>query len=60
MFLKSPMCLRRLMLRRINREICIGKGNENWLCSAPHGAGRLMLRAQVAKEIDMAASEDSN
>ena len=27
--------------------ICIGKGNEDWNCSAPHGAGRLMSRAQA-------------
>ena len=24
--------------------ICVGKGNEDWNCSAPHGAGRLMSR----------------
>ena len=24
--------------------ICIGRGNEDWNCSAPHGAGRLMSR----------------
>ena len=24
--------------------ICIGKGNEEWNCSAPHGAGRIMSR----------------
>ncbi|MBE6949555.1 MAG: RtcB family protein [Ruminococcaceae bacterium] len=24
--------------------ICTGKGNEDWNCSAPHGAGRLMSR----------------
>ena len=30
--------------------ICIGKGNEDWNCSAPHGAGRIMSRAK-AKEI---------
>ena len=24
--------------------ICIGKGNEDWNCSAPHGTGRLMSR----------------
>lgn len=29
--------------------ICIGKGNEEWNCSAPHGAGRLFSRG-VAKE----------
>ena len=25
--------------------ICIGKGNPDWNCSAPHGAGRLMSRS---------------
>lgn len=30
--------------------ICIGKGNEDWNYSAPHGAGRLMSRSK-AKEI---------
>ncbi len=29
--------------------VCVGRGNEDWNCSAPHGAGRLMSRAQ-AKE----------
>jgi len=29
--------------------LCMGKGNEDWNFSAPHGAGRLMSRAQ-AKE----------
>lgn len=24
--------------------ICVGRGNEDWNCSAPHGAGRLMSR----------------
>ena len=24
--------------------ICLGKGNEEWNCSAPHGSGRLMSR----------------
>lgn len=27
--------------------ICSGKGNEDWNCSAPHGAGRLMSRSQA-------------
>ena len=27
--------------------ICIGKGNEDWNYSGPHGAGRLMSRAQA-------------
>lgn len=27
--------------------ICIGKGNEDWNCSAPHGAGRLYSRTEA-------------
>ena len=27
--------------------ICVGKGNEDWNFSAPHGAGRLMSRAEA-------------
>lgn len=34
--------------------ICIGKGNEKWLNTAPHGAGRIMSRAQAKKQIAMA------
>jgi hypothetical protein len=30
--------------------LCMGKGNEDWLCSAPHGAGRLLSRSK-AKEL---------
>lgn len=33
--------------------ICVGKGNEDWLCSAPHGAGRIMSRAQAFKQVHM-------
>lgn len=27
--------------------VCTGKGNEDWNCSAPHGAGRLMSRSEA-------------
>lgn len=27
--------------------ICVGKGNDDWNCSAPHGAGRLMSRREA-------------
>ena len=27
--------------------ICTGKGNQDWNCSAPHGAGRLMSRSEA-------------
>ncbi len=30
--------------------ICIGKGNEQWLNTAPHGAGRIMSRTQAKKQ----------
>ena len=31
--------------------ICIGKGNPDWLNTAPHGAGRIMSRAQAKKQV---------
>lgn len=33
--------------------ICIGKGNEEWNCSAPHGAGRLMSRHEAFQALSM-------
>ncbi len=27
--------------------LCVGRGNEDWNCSAPHGAGRLMSRVDA-------------
>ena len=33
--------------------ICIGKGNEDWNFSAPHGAGRLMSRAAAFERLTM-------
>lgn len=33
--------------------ICIGKGNEDWNCSAPHGAGRVMSRMKAKKTLSM-------
>lgn len=33
--------------------ICIGKGNEDWNCSAPHGAGRVMSRTQARKGLSL-------
>lgn len=37
--------------------ICIGKGNKQWLNTAPHGAGRVMSRAQAKKQISMSEFE---
>ena len=33
--------------------ICSGKGNPDWLCSAPHGAGRIMSRAEAYRKLTM-------
>lgn len=33
--------------------VCIGKGNEEWNCSAPHGAGRLMSRSAAFRQLSM-------
>ena len=33
--------------------LCIGKGNEDWNCSAPHGAGRLMSRTAAFERLTM-------
>ena len=33
--------------------ICLGRGNDEWNCSAPHGAGRLMSRKQALAQLSM-------
>ena len=33
--------------------ICVGKGNEDWNFSAPHGAGRLMSRSKAKELINL-------
>ena len=33
--------------------ICVGRGNPDWNCSAPHGAGRVMSRAQAYRTISL-------
>ena len=39
--------------------ICIGKGNEDWNFSAPHGAGRIMSRSAAKKSITLTQYEKS-
>ena len=39
--------------------ICLGKGNEEWNYSCPHGAGRLMSRREALRNITMAEYEQS-
>ena len=46
----SAMAGERLLIPINMRDgslLCIGKGNEDWNCSAPHGAGRLMSRSEA-------------
>lgn len=33
--------------------LCVGKGNDDWNCSAPHGAGRLMSRSKARKLLSL-------
>ena len=35
--------------------VCVGKGNDDWNQSAPHGAGRLMSRKAALRDLSMAA-----
>ena len=39
--------------------ICIGKGNEDWNYSAPHGAGRLYSRTQAKKNFTVDEFKES-
>lgn len=39
--------------------ICKGKGNVDWNCSAPHGAGRLMSRSKAKENISLKEFEES-
>ena len=49
------------LLIPINMEkgslLCVGKGNEDWNYSAPHGAGRLMSRSEAKRSLSMAEFE---
>lgn len=39
--------------------LCSGKGNPDWNCSAPHGAGRVLSRTQAYEQIKMEDFEAS-
>lgn len=52
----------RLLIPINMRDGCIigiGKGNEDWNCSAPHGAGRIMSRSKAKEVISLAEFEES-
>ncbi len=37
--------------------LCVGKGNPDWNCSAPHGAGRILSRSMAFERLTMAEYE---
>ena len=39
--------------------LCVGKGNEDWNYSAPHGAGRLYSRSKAKQLISIEEFENS-
>lgn len=39
--------------------ICVGKGNEEWNCSAPHGAGRLFSRTKARELFSLQEFQES-
>ena len=55
---KGEVCLIPLNMRD-GTLLCVGKGNEDWNYSAPHGAGRLMSRSKAKQEVSLEAFKDS-
>lgn len=49
---KGERCIIPLNMRD-GSLICTGKGNPDWNCSAPHGAGRVLSRTQAYQQITM-------
>ena len=49
---KDELCVIPMNMRD-GTLLCYGKGNEDWNCSAPHGAGRLMSRRQAMETISL-------
>lgn len=39
--------------------LCVGKGAEDWNCSAPHGAGRIMSRGEAKNLIQLSDFQDT-
>lgn len=47
------------MNMRYGSLLCIGRGNTDWLCSAPHGAGRIMSRTQARRQLNLGDYEQA-
>ena len=58
----SAKCGEKLLIPINMRDgslICIGKGNEDWNCSAPHGAGRLFSRTEAKDKFTVEEFQNS-
>lgn len=55
---KGERCIIPLNMRD-GSLLCTGKGNPDWNCSAPHGAGRVLSRTQAYEKITMEDFEAS-
>lgn len=55
---KGERCIIPLNMRD-GSLLCTGKGNADWNCSAPHGAGRILSRTQAYEQITMEDFESS-
>ena len=55
---KEERCIIPLNMRD-GSLLCTGKGNPDWNCSAPHGAGRVLSRTQAYQQITMEDFEAS-
>lgn len=55
---KGERCIIPLNMRD-GSLLCTGKGNTDWNCSAPHGAGRILSRSQAYEQITMEDFESS-
>lgn len=55
---KGERCIIPLNMRD-GSLLCTGKGNADWNCSAPHGAGRILSRSQAYEQITMEDFESS-
>lgn len=55
---KGERCIIPLNMRD-GSLLCTGKGNPDWNCSAPHGAGRVLSRTQAYEQIKMEDFEAS-
>ncbi len=49
---KGERCIIPLNMRD-GSLLCTGKGNQDWNCSAPHGAGRILSRSQAYEMVTM-------